>query len=119
MVKWLCSVCNIYIYDEEKGDPETGIIPNTRLSELSDSWRCPVCGATIDKFIRVPEDDHKQKANVNIPGKNEDKKGILVGVDNPFTSSESKQEYGKPLGLPALARDFHILLISKPSCDTG
>ncbi len=109
MVKWLCSVCNIYIYDEEKGDPDTGIIPNTRLSELPDSWRCPVCGATIDKFIQTPEDDHNQKANVNIPGKNEEKKGILVGVDNPLTSSESKQEYGKPLGLRGIGQGFSYL----------
>jgi len=41
MVKWLCAVCNVYIYDEELGDPETGIIPNTKISELPDSWRCP------------------------------------------------------------------------------
>jgi len=109
MVKWLCTVCNIYIYDEETGDADAGIIPNTGLSELPDSWRCPVCGASIDKFIKVTEDDDKQKANVNIPGKNEGKKGILVGVDNPLTSSESKQEYGKPLGLRGIGQGFSYL----------
>jgi isopentenyl diphosphate isomerase/L-lactate dehydrogenase-like FMN-dependent dehydrogenase/rubredoxin len=107
MVKWLCTVCNIYTYDEEKGDPDTGIIPNTRLSDLPDSWRCPVCGATIDKFTQVHEDDNKQKAN--IPVKKEEKKGILVGVDNPLTSSESKQEYGKPLGLRGIGQGFSYL----------
>lgn len=107
MVKWLCTVCNIYIYDEEKGDPDTGIIPNTRLSELPDSWKCPVCGATIDKFIRTHEDEYKKKAN--IPDKNEERKGILVGVDNPLSSSESKQEYGKPLGLRGIGQGFSCL----------
>jgi 4-hydroxymandelate oxidase len=106
MVEWLCTVCNIYIYDEEKGDPDTGIIPNTRLSELPDSWKCPICGATIDKFIRTHEDEYKKKAN--IPG-NEEKKGILVGVDNPLTSSESKQEYDKPLGLRGIGQGFSYL----------
>jgi isopentenyl diphosphate isomerase/L-lactate dehydrogenase-like FMN-dependent dehydrogenase/rubredoxin len=109
MAKWLCSICNIYIYDEDKGDSDTGIIPNTKLSELPDSWRCPVCGATIDKFIQVPQDDHKQKSNINIPAKNEEKKGILIGVDNPLTSSESKQEYGKPLGLRGIGQGFSYL----------
>lgn len=109
MTKWLCTVCNIYIYDEEKGDPDTGIIPNTRLSELPNSWRCPVCGATIDKFIQISEDDYKQKANVNSPGKNEEKKGILVGVDNHLTSSESKQEYGRPLGLRGIGQGLGYL----------
>jgi isopentenyl diphosphate isomerase/L-lactate dehydrogenase-like FMN-dependent dehydrogenase/rubredoxin len=107
MVKWLCTVCNIYIYDEEKGDTDTGILPNTRLSQLPDSWRCPVCGAAIDKFTQVLEDDHKQKTNM--PGKKEEKKGILVGVDNPLTSSESKQEYGKPLGLRGIGQGFSYL----------
>src|SRR5659263_240049 len=106
MVKWLCTVCNIYIYDEEKGDSDKGIIPNTRLSELPDSWKCPICGATIDKFIRTHEDEYKKKAN--IPG-NEEKKGILVGIDNPLSSSESKQEYGKPLGLRGIGQGFSYL----------
>ena len=107
MVKWLCTVCNIFTYDEEKGDPDTGILPNTRLSDLPDSWRCPVCGATIDKFTQVTEDDHKQKAN--IPVKNEEIKGILVGVENPLTYSETKQEYGKPLGLRGIGQGFSYL----------
>jgi len=69
MMKWLCTVCNIYIYDEEKGDADTGIIPNTRLFELPDSWRCPVCGASVDKFIQFLEDNKilsdKSQHNIN------------------------------------------------------
>jgi len=109
MVKWLCTVCNIYIYDEDRGDPDKGIVPNTRLSELPDSWRCPVCGAAIDKFIQIHEDDNKQKATINIPDKKEGKKGILIGVDNPLASSESKQEYGKPLGLRGIGQGFSYI----------
>ncbi|MCZ7362883.1 MAG: hypothetical protein O8C58_06070 [Candidatus Methanoperedens sp.] len=41
-------------------------------------WLCPVCGATIDKFIKIPEDDPKQKANVNLPCKNEERKGSYL-----------------------------------------
>jgi 4-hydroxymandelate oxidase len=37
------------------------------------------------------------------------KKGILVDVDNPLTSSESKQEYGKPLGLRGIGQGFSYL----------
>jgi hypothetical protein len=36
MGKWLCTVCNIYIYDEEKGDSLTGISPATPVSNFSD-----------------------------------------------------------------------------------
>jgi isopentenyl diphosphate isomerase/L-lactate dehydrogenase-like FMN-dependent dehydrogenase/rubredoxin len=92
------------MYDEEKGDPDTGIIPNTRLSRLPDSWRCPVCGATIDKFVQIKEEGDKPEETIS--GKKKDKKGILIGVDNPLTSPESKQEYGKPLGLRGIGQGF-------------
>jgi 4-hydroxymandelate oxidase len=109
MVKWLCTVCNIYIYNDEIGDPKIGILPGTKVSDLPDSFRCPVCGATIDKFIQIFEDEQIQKDNANITVKKEGKKGILVGVDNPLTSPESKQEYGKPLGLRGIGQGYSYL----------
>jgi flavin reductase (DIM6/NTAB) family NADH-FMN oxidoreductase RutF/rubredoxin len=52
MVKYRCTICG-YIYDPEKGDPESGIPPGTRFEELPDDWICPVCGATKDQFEKV------------------------------------------------------------------
>ncbi|WP_083804495.1 alpha-hydroxy-acid oxidizing protein [Methanobacterium lacus] len=43
-MRYICSYCNIYIYDEEKGDLETKLEPGTTLEEIPDSWLCPVCG---------------------------------------------------------------------------
>lgn len=100
MVKWLCTVCNIYIYDEEKGDASTGINPNTKLSDLPDSWRCPVCGVKTDKMTPISENESEQKEN---------KKSILVGVDNPETTPESKQEYCIPLGLRGIGQGIGYL----------
>jgi flavin reductase (DIM6/NTAB) family NADH-FMN oxidoreductase RutF/rubredoxin len=47
--KYKCTVCG-YIYDPEKGDPDSGIKPGTPFEELPDDWVCPVCGASKDQF---------------------------------------------------------------------
>ncbi len=49
MEKYVCKVCG-YVYDPEKGDPDSGIQPGTPFGQLSDDWVCPVCGAGKDQF---------------------------------------------------------------------
>ena len=49
MQKYECSVCG-YIYDPEKGDPESGTAPGTPFEKLPQDWVCPVCGAGKDQF---------------------------------------------------------------------
>ncbi|VUT24787.1 MAG: Rubredoxin [Candidatus Methanolliviera sp. GoM_asphalt] len=47
--KYRCSVCG-YVYNPEKGDPDSGIDPGTPFEELPDDWVCPVCGVGKDQF---------------------------------------------------------------------
>ncbi len=49
MKKYKCSVCG-YVYDPANGDPDNGVAPGTPFENLSDSWSCPICGATKDMF---------------------------------------------------------------------
>lgn len=42
--RYVCTVCG-YVYDPEKGDPDSGIAPGTRFEDIPESWVCPVCGA--------------------------------------------------------------------------
>ena len=49
LAKYKCAVCG-YVYDPEKGDPESGIAPGTPFEELPEDWVCPVCGAGKDEF---------------------------------------------------------------------
>lgn len=51
MDKYICTVCG-YIYDPEKGDPESGIKPGTPFEALPADWVCPLCGAEKDQFER-------------------------------------------------------------------
>jgi rubredoxin len=52
MAKWECAVCG-YVYDPEKGDPDSGVDPGTSFEQLPDDWVCPVCGAEKDQFEKV------------------------------------------------------------------
>jgi rubredoxin len=49
MQKYKCTVCG-YIYDPEKGDPDSSINPGTPFEELPADWVCPVCGADKTLF---------------------------------------------------------------------
>ena len=39
---WVCKVCG-YVYDPEKGDPDSGIAPGTPFEQIPDDWVCPLC----------------------------------------------------------------------------
>jgi rubredoxin len=47
--KYTCTVCG-YVYDPEKGAPDSGIDPGTAFEDLPDDWTCPECGAPKDAF---------------------------------------------------------------------
>jgi flavin reductase (DIM6/NTAB) family NADH-FMN oxidoreductase RutF/rubredoxin len=50
--RYQCSACG-YIYDPEKGDPDSGILPGTPFEEIPDDWKCPVCGTEKSDFIKL------------------------------------------------------------------
>ncbi len=52
MKKYKCTVCG-YIYDPEKGDPDSGIEPGTKFEDIPDDWVCPVCGVSKDDFEEI------------------------------------------------------------------
>ena len=50
--KYQCHPCG-YVYDPEKGNPDSGIEPGTAFENLPDDWRCPICGVSKDMFEKV------------------------------------------------------------------
>ena len=52
MAQFKCTVCG-YIYEPEKGDPESGVNPGISFEDLPDDWVCPVCGAGKYDFEEV------------------------------------------------------------------
>lgn len=55
MRKWQCIMCG-WVYDEEKGDEESGLAPGTSWEDVPDEWFCPDCGALKDEFEMVEID---------------------------------------------------------------
>ncbi|MGY5872520.1 MAG: rubredoxin [Candidatus Thorarchaeota archaeon] len=49
MAQYECIVCG-WVYDEEKGDPDSGIAAGTKFADLPDDWVCPMCGASKEDF---------------------------------------------------------------------
>jgi len=45
MTKYRCNVCNVFEYDNIKGDSGTAIDPGTKPEDFPDSWRCPICNS--------------------------------------------------------------------------
>ncbi len=50
MKKYRCTICD-YVYDPQKGDPDSGIEPGTSFEDLPENWVCPDCGAGKDSFV--------------------------------------------------------------------
>ncbi|WP_010598777.1 rubredoxin [Rickettsiella massiliensis] len=48
----MCLQCG-YIYEEEHGWPEDGILPGTRWEDVPLTWRCPECGAMKEDFEMI------------------------------------------------------------------
>lgn len=52
--RWICKTCG-WIYDETKGDPDSGLAPGTRFEDIPEDWSCPLCGVTKADFITLEE----------------------------------------------------------------
>ena len=52
--RWICDACG-FVYDEAKGDPDSGLAPGTRYQDIPDDWQCPLCGLTKADLRLLPE----------------------------------------------------------------
>ncbi|MGZ7068655.1 MAG: hydroxylamine reductase, partial [Methanobacterium sp.] len=64
MKKYRCIICE-YVYDPQKGDPDTGIDPGTSFEDLPDDWLCPVCGVGKDQFGPMEEEQEEAEKEEN------------------------------------------------------
>ena len=52
MRSYMCVICG-YVYNEEDGLPEEGILPGTRGEDIPPNWSCPECGARKEDFEQI------------------------------------------------------------------
>jgi len=60
MTRYRCNICNVYEYDDTRGDSVTEIKPGIKPEDFPDDWRCPICKS--DKTHQIPlKEDVKQE----------------------------------------------------------
>jgi len=60
MVRYRCNVCNVFEYDDTRGDSVTSMKPGTKPEDFPDDWKCPICKS--DKTHQIPlKEDVKQE----------------------------------------------------------
>ena len=113
-MKYICTYCNIYAYDDEKGDPETKIEPGTKVDDFPDSWLCPVCGMPKEYLQEVRDDIFSLKITTYSETQNESKginyyrsiaRKMLTGVCGEYSVCNgqpdrlcSGQKFGESIG---------------------
>jgi rubredoxin-NAD+ reductase len=73
--KFLCRACGL-IYDEELGDPDSGLAPGTRFEDIPDDWECPICGVKKTDF--EPYNAREAPPVLNLPVLRHRKPGVVV-----------------------------------------
>ena len=51
MSKYICGVCG-WVYDEEVGAPEQGVVAGTKFEELPEGFACELCGVGKEHFAK-------------------------------------------------------------------
>ncbi len=80
MTKYRCDVCNVFEYDDTRGNSLTGIKPGTKPEDFPDDWKCPICAsdkshlkpvkkeeriAQIDDIMTCPHCGAKSKGTIS------------------------------------------------------
>lgn len=53
---YICKACGL-IYNEQEGDPDSGLLAGTRFVDIPEDWECPLCGVTKSDFeLYTPPD---------------------------------------------------------------
>ena len=50
--RYECGACG-YIYEPVRGDNTNNVAPDTAFLDLSEDWRCPVCGVRKARFTNI------------------------------------------------------------------
>ena len=113
-MKYICTYCNIYAYDEEKGDLDTKLEPGTKIEDFPDLWLCPVCGMPKEYLQEVRDDIFSLKMTAYTETQHDTKdlnyyrsivRKMLVGICGEFSVCDGQpdrtctgQKFGASIG---------------------
>ena len=64
---YICKACGL-IYDESKGDEDSGLAAGTRFADIPEDWACPLCGVTkadFELYVAEPIEHIKRAVEAN------------------------------------------------------
>lgn len=64
MARYRCDICQVFEYDVERGDSNTGVKPGTPLNEFPDGWKCPICMSDSAHLKPMPEEEEAETVTV-------------------------------------------------------
>lgn len=99
MKKFVCTICG-FIYDEEKGLPESGIAPKTKWEDVPENFKCPLCGASkadfkeqIENkatFVEVAENEEHSLREMNAGELSALCSNLAKGCEKQYFAEEAK-----------------------------
>ena len=103
--QFICRACGL-IYDESKGDADSGLAPGTRFDDIPDDWACPLCGVTKADF--EPHDAQARPRRVALASRDNAQRGnagiVIVGA--------GRAGWQMAQALRALDADMPITMVS-------
>ena len=136
---FICRACGL-IYDEAKGDADSGLAPGTRFDDIPGDWACPLCGVTKADFEphEVTAIERRASAPRQTAGTRGDAGVVIVGAgragwqmaqalrerdaDVPITlvAACDASVYDKPLLSVAFARGLALsALVKEPAASAA
>lgn len=80
---FICKACGL-IYDEEKGDADSGLAAGTRFADIPDDWACPLCGVTKADFepyvMEAPAREARRSGAARPASSRRDAGTVIVGA---------------------------------------
>ena len=80
---YICKACGL-IYDESKGDEDSGLAAGTRFSDIPEDWACPLCGVTkadFEPYVSEPiEQSRRPTAATKAPPIRRNAGTVIVGA---------------------------------------
>ncbi|MDP3795851.1 MAG: FAD-dependent oxidoreductase [Polaromonas sp.] len=82
---FICRACGL-LYDEARGDEDSGLAPGTRFADIPEDWACPLCGVTKADFEPYVREEPVRRARPSScgtqhrPGSRHDAGTVIVGA---------------------------------------
>ena len=79
---FICKACGL-LYDESKGDEDSGLAAGTRFADIPDDWACPLCGVTkadFELYFAEPIEQARRPVSANSTSPNAHGTGRIAGT---------------------------------------